>query len=428
MAGWAIGLLIASHLKFNLSGSDLGNFSTGIEHLQKNLIGAFVQKFSSQQLAALGAAIPMSAGEGLPDKVILVIVESFSASDSRRTSGLKDLFPRFDRISREGVLFTNFLANGFNSEDGLISLLVGEPPLVYPGMPFDRVNAFRYQDAPLRRLRERGYQLIFLSSATLQFRNKRDLLSGLGFHEYVGLDEVEKFRNGPHYAFGAAPDRSLYEEAFSRIRRTTAAHPKFLMVVETTSSRLPYQDPAGRGDSEENVLSYVDESLASFYEALKADRFFEQGILVVTGDHRKMLPISDIERERYGSSAGARIPLWVVGKNIRAEVVDDRLFQQADLLRKFSDVMRPDVTLSSAGFNVESYTSPLIGANSSMVRVFTKEGGEFVVSMLGQQITWLNSFEPKGARAIESDLMARMAKLQYCYDNQPLCARLAKNE
>ena len=68
--------------------------------------------------------------EGRKNKknLILVFFESASAIDSKRTGGLFDKFPQTDKISREGVMFSNMFANGVTSEMGHISTLMGVEP------------------------------------------------------------------------------------------------------------------------------------------------------------------------------------------------------------------------------------------------------------------------------------------------------------
>ena len=55
--------------------------------------------------------------------VILVIAESFSTVDSKRSGGLYDNLPLFDKIQSNGITFTNFEANGCTSATAHIALL-----------------------------------------------------------------------------------------------------------------------------------------------------------------------------------------------------------------------------------------------------------------------------------------------------------------
>ena len=72
----------------------------------------------------------------------------------------------------------------------------------------------------------------------------------------------------------------------------------------------------------------MDESFAKFYIQLKKERFFDNGMLVVVGDHRKMTPE---EYKKRGASADARIMAFVIGSGIEAGEIDPNLYQQTDI-------------------------------------------------------------------------------------------------
>ena len=60
---------------------------------------------------------------------------------------------------------------------------------------------------------------------------------------------------------------------------------------------------------------------------------------IVTGDHRKMLPVT--RRRRQIWRARRRAPPVIIGKGAAQGAVDDRLFQQADLLRMLDRALQP---------------------------------------------------------------------------------------
>ena len=85
--------------------------------------------------------------------VVLVIVESLSAVDSQRTSGIRNLLPRFDALSREGMLFRNFFANFEASEGGIVSMLSGVPPMHFPTASTNTFGEYTLAAVHHRRLR-----------------------------------------------------------------------------------------------------------------------------------------------------------------------------------------------------------------------------------------------------------------------------------
>jgi phosphoglycerol transferase MdoB-like AlkP superfamily enzyme len=70
------------------------------------------------------------------------------------------------------------------------------------------------------------------------------------------------------------------------------------MVLQTISFHKPYNTPYGT--TQKDAIRYADKSLFYFYLQLKKSGFFNNGILVVVGDHRKMEPLENKEKTALG--------------------------------------------------------------------------------------------------------------------------------
>lgn len=64
--------------------------------------------------------------------IVMLMVESLSAYQSRYFSGIEDWTPQLDVIAARHLAYRNFYANGFITEDGEIALLTGLPPIYAP--------------------------------------------------------------------------------------------------------------------------------------------------------------------------------------------------------------------------------------------------------------------------------------------------------
>jgi lipoteichoic acid synthase len=337
--------------------------------------------------------------------VVLVIVESLSAADSARTSGLRNLLPDLDALSRNGTLFRNFIANFEASEGGIVSLLSGVPPVHFPTASTNTFGEYAMQRGIVASFARAGYQTEFLTSVPLQFiaMDRYARSPSVGFRFAAGQHETERFRDAPRFAFLSPGDHVLYEEVLSRIDSSPASAPPRLTAVLTASSHAPYVDPLGRLDTEENVWTYVQRELRWLHDELARRGFFEHGVMIITGDHRRMTPVTQAERERYGESAKARVPLIVIGTGVPRDRVDDRWLQQADLLRMLDRVPVPDAALSPFALWVERYVFVFgVAANASHLQVFVPDDGgreAFRLNLLGPWIDWLS--RPRLARDIE---------------------------
>jgi phosphoglycerol transferase MdoB-like AlkP superfamily enzyme len=61
--------------------------------------------------------------ENKKPNIIIVFEESFSAIDSKKIGGVNNNLPYFDEMQRDGMSFTNFLANGCTSDTAHVALL-----------------------------------------------------------------------------------------------------------------------------------------------------------------------------------------------------------------------------------------------------------------------------------------------------------------
>lgn len=169
--------------------------------------------------------------------------------------------------------------------------------------------------------KELGYAVHFVSTARLDFLNQRTLLEKAGYENFI----ENGFNTQKRYVFDAAPDDALYAKTIELVKKQTSP---YFITLQSISSHIPYNTPYGNSDKD--MYRYVDESFAKFYEDLKQEGFFEDGILLVVSDHHKMLPIETQEFEMWGSEADAKIIAFMVGAGIEPEV-DDNLYQQTDV-------------------------------------------------------------------------------------------------
>jgi sulfatase-like protein len=348
--------------------------------------------------------------------VILVIVESLSAVDSARTSGIRDRLPRFDELSARGTLFRNFFANYEASEGGLVAILSGVPPLHYPTASTQPFEEYAVQRTMVDAFRRHGYDTEFLTSVPLRFLSMKTYLAGphSGFASAAGQQEIARFRGAPRYSFESPADHLLFEEVLARFDAHIAASrdPVFMTVV-TATSHPPFIDPRGVENGEGSVWAYVQEEMWWLYDELSRRRFFDDGVLIITGDHRKMRPVRQEEHDRYGESAKARVPLLVIGAGVRSGAVDDRLLQQADVLRLLDRVARPDQPLSPFVVWVNRYIAGLgFAGNAANVEIFT--GADlrvpFRLRLHGAEIEWLQ--RPPDALLVERAIHQQRALQQ----------------
>lgn len=273
-------------------------------------------------------------GQARRPDVIVLIWESLSTyhsalgADGTATSWV----PEFDAFARQHTWFGAFHANGFTTDHGLIALITGEYPLPQPGR-YASLKAFAGFEDPAaavpRQLREHGYWSGFFTTGDLGFLDKPSWFRALGFDHWEGA-EHPFYEGMPRGPFAAAEDRALYQRTLQWM--DAAPDQPWLAFLLNVESHPPFVDRATGALSEEAAFRRADHAFGEFHRALQARGFFDEGVLIVLGDHRSMTPLRPQERTRFGESALARVPMLVAGASglPRGEV--RAAFQQADLL------------------------------------------------------------------------------------------------
>jgi len=373
--------------------------------------GRTATPFSEVELAALEtqATEIVPAWKTQPD-IIFLIVESLSSADSKKTSGLGNLLPRFDSWAEQGKLFTEVFANFTNTEGGLVALFSGLPPIQYAGANWD---LYRSHDnlSVLKGNLPTEYKKIFLATSDLSFRQEEQFLKTIGFDEVVDFRAVPRFQRANKIVFNAPPDEVLYAEALERIK--TLPRPFFLS-LETTSSHRPYTNPENGPHTREAIWEYVDRQMGNFFEELKRANFYEHGILIVVGDHRRMEPVTDAERIRYGHCAEFRVPLLLLGKGVSGGILDTRILQQSDIIRMFPALLEGAAPLTSFPILVGKYAKPLFGDAPAPVSIVYDENGALQCSsgaLFGSELLGLSGAPAEGLQYLKS-LSARLQRAQ----------------
>lgn len=264
--------------------------------------------------------------------IIIVFAESFSAIDSYKIAGTYDNLPYFDKIQSDGMSFSNFLSNGCTSDTAHIALLEGVEPRKFAWQEGNAYTGYKIPTAPLGSFfAQEGYKTLFLSTANLEFLDQKSFLSWVWFQTIIW---PERFEGQKKYVFDAAPDQVLYKEALSIVQQQTAP---YLMTLQTISFHKPYDTPYGKNESA--ALRYADKTLYFFYQQLKQNWFFDNGLLIIVGDHRKMEPLTEKEKEALGPLRYARALATVVGTGILPGTNNPNLIQHTDFFYSLKNLV-----------------------------------------------------------------------------------------
>ncbi|HEY6940814.1 LTA synthase family protein [Dokdonella sp.] len=278
--------------------------------------------------------------------VVLVSVESLSATYLAAFGGTKSVTPNLDALASKSLFFTNLYASGTRTVRGLEALSLSVPPT--PGQSIvkrpDNENLFSLGSV----FGGKGYDSMFVYGGYGYFDNMNYFFSHSG---YRTVDRSDIPRDQVHHAniWGVA-DEDLFTLALREGDRAHAAGQPFFEHVMTTSNHPPFTYPAGRIDlpsgkaGRAGAVKYTDWALGDFLARAATKPWFDDTVFVITADHcSSSWGRSAIPMNRY------HIPLLIYSpKHIEPARVD-RLMAQIDI---------PPTLLGLLDF---SYTSQFYG-------------------------------------------------------------------
>ncbi|MBI1902406.1 MAG: LTA synthase family protein [Planctomycetia bacterium] len=284
--------------------------------------------------------------------VVFLFMESFRGVDVGALGGRHNVSPNFDRLAREGILFTNFYGNGAQTTRAVIAGLFGVVPCfslkseqsAQPEMPLVGIADL---------FNRRGYASIFLHSGSLEFEAKDPFFRLHGYHELHGQAEIAaQFPPAPRTSWGVH-DEWLMRYAVDRLASADSQRQPAQLTMFTVSNHHPWQTPPGYRPVETGVdpaheysrfletFSYSDHCLGLFMDLLEERGLAKKTIVLVLADtgapmgehHGNFMQVNYLYEENV------RIPFLILapGRIARPVVVGD-VGSQVDLLPTVMDL------------------------------------------------------------------------------------------
>jgi phosphoglycerol transferase MdoB-like AlkP superfamily enzyme len=263
----------------------------------------------------------------IPPNVVLIILESFSNKLIATLGGEPELTPGLNRLSKEGITFTQFFTTGNRSDKGL-SGLIGSYPALLNSSILKYMEKTRNLDFLPAYFEKQGYSNSFYYGGDINFYNTRLLMLQSGVNILVSKTDFPS-KIGSMSKWGV-PDEYLYERFLKDLPDSKTP---FLKMIYTISSHDPFDVPFDRiegnriHDKYLNSIAYADSCLADFVEKLKRSPLWENTLLVITSDHGALEPGPTTlqEPETY------QIPMIWLGGVIDTTLFVDQISMQTDL-------------------------------------------------------------------------------------------------
>jgi len=301
---------------------------------------AFADPAAPIQHREQAAAVPR------PRNLLILLEESMGAGFVGHLGGLP-LTPNLDRLSREGMYFTELYATGTRTARGMEAIVAGFPPS--PSLAVLKLPAAQGGFFTLAALLARhGYATEFHYGGAANFDNMRSFFLANGFERVI---EQRDFAAPDFVSSWGVSDEDLLLRANDELRRPRDR--PFFALLLTSSNHDPFEIPAGRIEpynaplhSRENAIVYADHAIGRFFELARREDYYADTVFLVAADHDARVfgaPLVPIER--------FRVPAVVLGPGVPARPWT-RVASQIDLAPTLLHFLGIDALLPTPGRNL----------------------------------------------------------------------------
>ena len=256
--------------------------------------------------------------------ILIILMEGFGGAFVEPLGGLPDVTPHFNRLSKEGIFFTNCYANSFRTDRGTVCTFSG-----YLGLPTASVMKIPAKSRTLPAIAEglskAGYKTDFLYGGDINFTNMKSYLLSTGYQRLIANTDFSLAEQTSN-AWGVNDDIT-FEYLYNQLRNRKEEGPWHTAFL-TLSSHEPFEVPYHRlEDKIPNAFAYTDECLGKFVDRLKQTPAWKDLLVICLPDHGFYYP-------REGSNAMPRfyhIPLLWLGGAVKQPMQVDKIMNQTDL-------------------------------------------------------------------------------------------------
>ena len=281
--------------------------------------------------------------------IIMIIMESFSSYLLETLGGEPGIAPHVNKLADEGILFTNFYANSFRTDRGIVSILSG-----YPAQPTTSIMKYARKTQSLpsipKTLKKEDYHLYYYYGGDADFTNMRSYLISMGIDNIVCDKD---FPASQRLSKWGAHDEVVFNKLWDNLKEDKIESP-FFIAFQTSSSHEPFEVPYDKLDDKKlNAFAYTDECIGKFIDELKNSSYWDNTLVLLVPDHLGVYPydLNNQSSERY------KIPMIMTGGVInepkRIDTIGSQIDIAATLLGQL-DLAYNDFTFSKNMLNPEA--------------------------------------------------------------------------
>jgi phosphoglycerol transferase MdoB-like AlkP superfamily enzyme len=245
--------------------------------------------------------------------IVMIILESWSADLVGALGDSLNITPNFDKLAKEGILFTNLYSSGNRSQQGMASIFSG-----FPALPITTITEHpeKYRKLPslTQLLNKVGYRSSFYFGGQLIYGN---IKSYIMYNQFAKIIEGNDFSSTIPRGKLGVHDEYLFNRNIDDLK--TEPQP-FFSAMFTLSSHSPYDQPIQNKITKEvtekdfvNSAWYTDYALGKYFEQAQKQSWFSNTLFILVADHSHVSHQKhDLQTFEYH-----RIPLLLCGPAIK---------------------------------------------------------------------------------------------------------------
>ncbi len=337
-------------------------------NLLKNNLFTKEATYTTNQLYNLSRVIKADTATK-PYNVVLISVESLSASFMQYFGSNKNMTPFMDSLIPNSMFCSNLYATGTRTVRGLEALSLAIPPT--PGQSIVRrpnnENMFTIGNL----LSSKGYDCRYIYGGNSFFDNMGPYFSSNGY-KVVDSRDFTAAETTFTTAWGAC-DEDIFNKAIKECDASYSNQKLFYNHVMTVSNHRPFTFPKGKitsynpdNHTREGAVAYTDWAIGNFIHQAQSKPWFVNTIFVIVADHcasaagKVALPVT-----------GYHIPALIYAPNLVPPSIMNRLMSQIDIIPTLLGIMNINYTSKFMGYNMLQLEP---GRERAFISTYTKMG------------------------------------------------------
>ena len=286
--------------------------------------------------------------------ILFIILESFTSKlINEKWNGI-EITPNLNRLTKEGIYFSNFYASGDRTDEGLVSILSG-----YPAQPISYIINYQNKTAKLpsiiKDLKKENYRTSFYYGGDINFANMKSYLLQSGMEKIIDKND---FPSDQFNAKWGVHDHFVFNKLLTDIKNSEQP---FFKTILSLSSHPPFDTPIptvieGSDDNSlfANSANYTDQALGDFITKLSREQKWENTLIVLLADHS----IPYLDDCHVSAPQKFKIPMIWLGGALQDSTFEVTKFaSQTDIANTLLGQLRQDFEPYEYGKNILSPSS-----------------------------------------------------------------------